>query len=104
MSEPAGGTSFEAGDLILFVASVSDERDTPDSLSVTWSSSADGSLGESTATADGRVEFYTASLSVGPHAITVTVIDSDGRSASQSVVIEVTEGTEVGPPDTGAAG
>ena len=100
ISQPEGGSSFEAGDLILFVASVSDERDIPDSLSVSWTSSADGPLGEITATADGRVEFYTSSLSVGPHAITATVVDSDGRSASTSVVIEV---TEPATPDTGSA-
>ena len=100
ISEPTGGSSYQTGDLILFVASVSDERDTPDSLSVSWTSSADGALGETSATADGRVEFYTSSLSVGPHAVTATVIDSDGRSASTSVVIEVTESSS---DDTGSA-
>ena len=101
LSEPEGGSSFAVGDLILFVASVSDERDTPDSLSVTWTSSADGDLGSSSATADGRVELYTSSLTAGPHAITITVVDSDGRSASSSVVIDITDSD---PADTGGAG
>jgi len=100
ISEPEGGSTFEAGDLVLFVATVSDERDTPDSLDVSWTSSADGDLGGSSATADGRIELYTSSLSVGPHAITITVVDSDGRSASTSVVIDVTEPS---PIDTGGA-
>jgi len=89
ISSPEGGAAFEAGELILFEASINDERDTPDTLDVSWSSSADGVLESGPATSDGRASLTISTLSVGPHAITLTVTDRDDRSASDTVIIEV---------------
>ena len=102
ITEPESGTTIEAGDLLLFVASISDERDTPDVMTVSWSSSLDGPLGDVTATSDGRAQLAASTLAIGDHAITVTVTDTDGLNASDTVLVEVTGETTPGSEDTGS--
>ena len=88
---PDDGSTFSAGDLILFEATVVDERDTPDQMTIKWDSSRDGDLGSEPATSDGKAQLAIDTLSVGSHAIRVEATDRDGDNASSTITIEITE-------------
>jgi hypothetical protein len=81
--------SYYSDQLISFKASVSDVEDGPEELSSTWTSSLDGELVlDTTADSSGELEDY-GYLSEGQHAIEFTVADSGGKTASESVVLQV---------------
>jgi len=85
INEPQGGTVFIADSQIYLDASAIDPQDGPlDGLSVQWSSSLDGLLG------DGAVlDFEADQLSEGAHVITVTATDGEGLSNSAQVTISI---------------
>ena len=89
ITTPAPDTVFELGSLIVFEATVGDERDSADALEVAWGSSADGALGATTADSSGNVTFASDELSEGNHLVTVTVTDSDGMTSTANVTIAV---------------
>jgi len=98
--EPADGTRFVPGALIVFEANVGDERDPANALDVQWESSADGSLGESSVDTLGNTTLATSALSEGNHLVTMTATDSDGMTATASIAIAVA--VEDASGDTGA--
>jgi hypothetical protein len=81
ITSPADGSSHSRGaDNIAFRADAIDVED--DTLTVTWTSSLDGGIGEGT-------EVYRRDLSSGTQTITAATTDSDGFSASDSVTITI---------------
>lgn len=95
ITAPDSESRFDPGALIVFEATVVDERDAADALSIAWESSADGALGTSTADSLGNVTFARDTLSEGNHLITVTATDSDAMTSTANVTITV------GDDDTG---
>ncbi len=64
------------------ISAVTDDAETPDQLTIVWTSDVDGELA-----VDG--ESGQAQLSVGPHLLSVLATDPDGKSTDDSVAIEV---------------
>ena len=93
ITSPAGGEAYGAGELIEFVGIAKDSQDDGDLLEITWSSDINGPFGEEPPDVDGDVFVATAGLSSGTHAITLTAVDTSGESASETVSIEVGQGT-----------
>lgn len=87
---PLNGASFEELEVVTFEAQIGDNYDEPPALSVTWSSDIDGTLtGTTPADTNGILLYTTSSLSVGNHAITLLVADTEGEQSSVSVQVEV---------------
>ncbi|NOT29202.1 MAG: DUF1080 domain-containing protein [Planctomycetes bacterium] len=82
---PASGSTFLVGSSIQFIADATDPEDDDGLLtaSMAWSSSLDGALGSGGS-------LSTSGLSPGEHAITTSVTDSAGASASDSIILQVT--------------
>ncbi len=80
---PEDGFTYSAGEAVVFRGFAADMEDQPlaDS-SFAWNSNLDGALGA------GRT-LWGLDLTPGEHEITLTVTDSDGMTASESVQIEV---------------
>jgi len=93
ITAPASDTIFEEGDLILFEATVNDERDPLDELDVLWTSSRDGEIGNDSADSAGTARLAIDTLSVGSHLIEIAVTDreEEPRTTTAGVTIEVTE-------------
>ncbi len=88
---PSEGDVFYADQKILFEGQVSDLEDPIDSLSIEWSSDIDGVL-NSELTLSSSGEISTAEyLSVGDHLLQLTVIDSTGKTDTDSIGISVGE-------------
>jgi hypothetical protein len=86
---PVVDGSYYSDQLIQFKATASDTEDGPDALSAVWTSSVDGELVlDTTADSSGEIEDY-GYLGEGQHAIELTVTDSGGKTASESVVVLV---------------
>ncbi len=92
ITSPANGSTFNSGTSVTFAGAASDTEDGDLSTSMIWTSSRDGQIG--TGSTFSRV------LSDGVHAITATVTDSGGATASDSVTVTVTA-PSTGPTVTG---
>ncbi|MBM4393610.1 MAG: hypothetical protein FJ090_20995, partial [Deltaproteobacteria bacterium] len=82
LETPLPGEVINEGEALTFSALVSDGEDSPGDLLVTWESDLDGVFYEGLADSSGVAQFLEPALSVGDHALTVTVTDSDGLYAS----------------------
>lgn len=90
---PADGSSFSAGTGVAFQGSGTDPEDgTLPGASLSWSSSLDGALGTGTVNT-------VASLSQGNHVITLTGIDSGGRTDTDTIQVQITPGMQNLPPN-----
>lgn len=69
---------------------VLDDQDSPDQLTILWSSSLSGSFNQDPADSSGFVSFDTT-LPAGEHLITLTVQDQDSAQSSDSLTITVEE-------------
>lgn len=96
---PLDGTSFSPEELIEIEAVAEDSQDFPEELSLYWTSSIDGDLGEGSPDSNGEIYLALTELTAGNHALTLTVVDTDGESASESVGFEVGYGGNTGAPD-----
>ena len=73
-----------------------DVEDAGDTLTMTFSDSVDGEVGTATVGANGIFD-TTVELSGGGHTFTATVTDTDGKSTSVNVVINVTPSDDIAP-------
>lgn len=95
---PADGTLYRQGvELVAVAGTVSDSFDPPESLTVTWTLDEDSPVAVA-ADPSGLVSFALdpATLALGPHELTLTVLDLDGAGAYAVVGFEV--GGPFGPP------
>ncbi len=83
IARPEEGSSFQAGQLVFFLARAADREDAAIVEQVQWHSNRDGALGTGS-------EIGTRSLSVGVHTITASVTDSGGLTASASISLTIT--------------
>ncbi len=86
---PGEGELFSQGDLVTFQAQVSDSEDAPTDLDLSWSSSVDGIISTQGADSTGLASFTSTSLSLGDHALTLTVTDGDGLYVTALVTFTV---------------
>ncbi|MES2640404.1 MAG: hypothetical protein V4850_13005 [Myxococcota bacterium] len=91
---PATGDRVNDGDIVLFSATVADVEDAPADLVISWESDLDGVLNTTGAASSGDVEFATDALSVGTHAIQLSVTDADGNTGVDRLTLFVN-----GPPE-----
>ncbi len=93
ITRPTDGATVEAGEPVTFEATVYDGQDPLDALEIILSSDleaepiAQGQLADST----GYFSYTTANLVPGNHVITLTVIDSNATSGSDSISLGVLE-------------
>src|SRR5438094_625717 len=83
---PAAGTTLLAGKPVLLAATAADVEDGDLGAALVWTSSRDGALGTGRAV-------VVPGLSVGMHALTASVADRDGATASASVTVTVVPST-----------
>jgi hypothetical protein len=88
ITAPAPGAQILEGTLLTFAGTAVDDRG-PSNLGVEWFDSLDGVLDESPPSTAGLLTFSTDTLSVGPHAVTLTATDANGLSGSAVVVFDV---------------
>ena len=85
---PTAGSTFDAGDDIVFEGTVWDDESDHELLSVAWESDLQGLLDESVPDSDGYVAFG-GTLEPGTHVISLVVTDPDGQWASDAVVLDI---------------
>lgn len=84
ITAPSPGATFASGASITFTGSANDAEDGDLTVSLTWSSDLDGSIGTG--------GDLTSTLDDGTHVVEASVTDSVGQSASASVTITVGDG------------
>ncbi|MCP5013380.1 MAG: hypothetical protein GY942_25680, partial [Aestuariibacter sp.] len=82
ITSPAGGSSFNLGDLITFTGTATDAEDGDLTSSLSWSSNLDGVI-------DSGASFTSSTLSIGMHTITATATDSRVLTGSTSITLTV---------------
>ncbi len=95
---PSNGDAENAGDPIVFSATITDANDDADDLDVVWTSSVDGTFSTQGPDSGGTAEFTKSDLTAATHTITVRVTDTLGFTASDSISLLVNalpEGLEV---------
>ena len=99
--EPADGSSHEVGEVIYFVAQIGDDRDQASSLIRVWTSDVQGAFSDtSVVDATGHVVWTTGALELGDHVISLQVIDSEGLTNADNVLVHIEDPADTGNPDT----
>lgn len=86
---PADGGYINNGETITLEASVEDDNDAPNSLTLALTSDIDGTLYTGAADPSGEVSVLLGGLSLGDHTLTLTAIDRDGFEGTASILFEV---------------
>ncbi|MDP2310280.1 MAG: hypothetical protein Q8P18_29965, partial [Pseudomonadota bacterium] len=86
---PLDAELYNEGDLISFLATVSDSGTSPDALALTWESDRDGLLDAAPADSTGLAAFDADWLSAGEHVVTLNVTDVEGLYAEAAVTFTV---------------
>lgn len=92
VTSPALGSTWALPETVRLEAEVSDAEDAPEDLTVTVLSSLQGVVADLRPSAEGAV-VADLSLGAGTHRLTVTVADSEGRTASAENTIRVVAGS-----------
>ena len=82
---PLPGDTYGSAEIIEFSGEATDADIPASELIAKWSSNVDGLLSESPVNSDGLFTTGIASLSNGPHTVTLTVLDEVGGSCTDSV-------------------
>lgn len=90
ITQPAEGTSFEAGEQVAFAGSATDTTTEPGDLDFAWTSSLDGDLAGAVS-GDGASLLLASALSVGTHVVTLSATDTDGEVGTDTVGVVVSE-------------
>ena len=85
LTSPGEGEVVNDGGSVTFSAEVSDNEDSPTSLTLSWESDLDGAISTQGADSGGVASFDFDSLSTGEHTITLTVVDTDGLYSTDRV-------------------
>lgn len=94
ITSPDATLNWYSDQLIAFQGTVADAEDGPEDLAVTWETDALGDLGLTVeVTSEGEVEAY-GNLPEGEHAVRLRAVDTSGKEALDSVLIQV------GPPNS----
>ena len=101
ISAPADGVTLDEGMEVTIYASVSDDYDAPNIVSLTWESTTDGDLEGPNADVDGAVVFNTV-LNPGTHTVTVTAMDTGGLQSTDSVLIKILADADADGSDDGS--
>lgn len=94
ITEPADGSVWSAGSTITFRGTVADNETAADDLAVEWSSDRMGVFSTNPADSSGDTSVGVP-LPLGVHTITLSATDSQGKSGSDSIVIEVYDPLDV---------
>lgn len=94
-NEPTDLSVHSVDTAITFLATVTDQEDSPLDLSIEWSSDLDGVFSTSGADNAGLIEFEHSNLQAGLHQITVTATDSMGFADTHSRAVRINT-----PPET----
>jgi len=86
---PEYGSNFTIEMDIDFLATVSDEESSSDTLMVSWTSDLNGDLSAELADEAGNAGFESDPLIAGGHTITATAIDPDGALTSTSILVNI---------------
>ena len=89
IESPSNGDVLDASNEIEFFAVVSDDNDDPSLIEITWSSDRSGEFSDSPANSSGAVTATTTDLEAGTHIVTLTAVDRDGLSNTDTVTIRV---------------
>ena len=86
---PQTNAQLTEGEMVLFQAMVSDAEDSPSALQYQWTSNLDGALPiVNSPSPNGLIDGF-ATLSLGTHVITLTVMDTGGLTDSEVVAVVV---------------
>lgn len=94
ITEPADGSVWSAGSTVTFRGTVADNETAPDELAVEWRSDRMGVFSTNPADSSGDTSVGVP-LTLGVHTITLSATDSQGKSGSDSIVIEVFDPLDV---------
>jgi hypothetical protein len=95
LAAPADGAIFPAGQAVVMRGLATDfEQEVLDDQAFVWESSLDGQIGTGQ-------QLWGVPLQTGEHVLSLTVTDSDGNSATESVRITIAPGPEGGQPTSG---
>ena len=89
LTSPGESEVVNDGENVSFSAEVSDNEDSPTSLTLSWESDLDGTISTQGADSGGVASFDLDSLSTGEHTVTLTVTDTDGLFSTDRVSFTV---------------
>jgi hypothetical protein len=91
VTAPADGEILNHSDAVVFEATVEDNEDLANEVSLSWESDIDGVFSTEGSDSSGAVTVSIDSLSAGDHVVTVTATDTDGLFVTDTVSFNLNE-------------
>ena len=95
VTAPADGATLNHSDAVVFEATLTDNEDLPNEVTLSWESDLDGVFSTDGADSSGAATVSIDSLSPGDHVVTVTATDTDGLFVTDTVSFNLNQ-----PPTT----